>query len=155
MGADCGHHYQRVNSLIPYLWYGPYHKYESFRARTIERIWMKFCYTIGFLTHGRFSSRWYNPVGQYKTPRGRNYVHNLYHTSILITQSLSFQVVGHREGLEMMESADPLVLLVLLPTIPVTLISAKMYNWEDSVLLFLRKYCAKIPALSYVLPFGE
>lgn len=65
------------------------------------------------------------------------------------------QVVGHREGLEMMESADPLVLLVLLPTIPVTLISAKMYNWEDSVLLFLRKYCAKIPALSYILPFGS
>ncbi|KOB75083.1 E3 ubiquitin-protein ligase MARCH5 [Operophtera brumata] len=63
-------------------------------------------------------------------------------------------VVGHREGLEMMESADPLVLLVLLPTIPVTLISAKMYNWEDSVLLFLRKYCAKIPALAYILPFG-
>lgn len=55
----------------------------------------------------------------------------------------------------MMESADPLVLLVLLPTIPVTLISAKMYNWEDSVLLFLRKYCAKIPALSYILPFGR
>ncbi|PZC80725.1 hypothetical protein B5X24_HaOG214126 [Helicoverpa armigera] len=55
----------------------------------------------------------------------------------------------------MMESADPLVLLVLLPTIPVTLISAKMYNWEDSVLLFLRKYCAKIPALSYILPFGN
>ncbi|KAF9418050.1 hypothetical protein HW555_005034 [Spodoptera exigua] len=48
-----------------------------------------------------------------------------------------------------------LVLLVLLPTIPVTLISAKMYNWEDSVLLFLRKYCAKIPALSYILPFGN
>lgn len=65
------------------------------------------------------------------------------------------QVVGHREGLEMMESADPLVLLVLLPTIPVTLISAKMYNWEDSVLFFLRKYCAKIPALAYVLPFGN
>ncbi|XP_049880804.1 E3 ubiquitin-protein ligase MARCHF5-like [Pectinophora gossypiella] len=65
------------------------------------------------------------------------------------------QVVGHREGLEMMESADPLVLLVLLPTIPVTLISAKMYNWEDSVLLFLRKYCAKIPALAYILPFGS
>ncbi|CAF4839498.1 unnamed protein product [Pieris macdunnoughi] len=65
------------------------------------------------------------------------------------------QVVGHREGLEMMESADPLVLLVLLPTIPVTLIGAKMYNWEDSVLFFLRKYCAKIPALSYVLPFGH
>ncbi|XP_038219554.1 E3 ubiquitin-protein ligase MARCHF5 [Zerene cesonia] len=65
------------------------------------------------------------------------------------------QVVGHREGLEMMESADPLVLLVLLPTIPVTLISAKMYNWEDSVLLFLRKYCAKIPALTYILPFGN
>ncbi|VVC87892.1 unnamed protein product [Leptidea sinapis] len=64
-------------------------------------------------------------------------------------------VVGHREGLEMMESADPLVLLVLLPTIPVTLISAKMYNWEDSVLLFLRKYCAKIPALTYILPFGN
>ena len=91
----------------------------------------------------------------YPTPHNLNREHNpVYHTTNS-TQSLQFQVVGHREGLEMMESADPLVLLVLLPTIPVTLISAKMYNWEDSVLLFLRKYCAKIPALSYVLPFGE
>ncbi|XP_041985338.1 E3 ubiquitin-protein ligase MARCHF5 [Aricia agestis] len=65
------------------------------------------------------------------------------------------QVVGHREGLEMMESADPLVLLVLLPTIPVALISAKMYSWEDVVLMMLRKYCAKVPALAYILPFGS
>ncbi|XP_022827270.1 E3 ubiquitin-protein ligase MARCH5 isoform X3 [Spodoptera litura] len=45
------------------------------------------------------------------------------------------QVVGHREGLEMMESADPLVLLVLLPTIPVTLISAKIVEGDRGTLV--------------------
>ncbi|NXS83590.1 MARH5 ligase, partial [Erpornis zantholeuca] len=45
-----------------------------------------------------------------------------------------FQVVGHKEGLDVMERADPLFLLIGLPTIPVMLILGKMIRWEDYVL---------------------
>ena len=48
-------------------------------------------------------------------------------------------MAGHKEGLSVMEQADPLVLLVGLPTIPVMLILGKMIKWEDQVLRFIRK----------------
>lgn len=41
------------------------------------------------------------------------------------------QVVGHKEGLDVMERADPLFLLIGPPTIPVMLILGKMIRWED------------------------
>lgn len=78
-----------------------------------------------------------------------------YWTAITYGAVTVMQVVGHKEGLDIMESTDPFILLILLPIIPVTLIGAKMYNWEDRVLLFLSKYCRKIPALGTVLPFGQ
>ena len=62
------------------------------------------------------------------------------------------QVIGYQEGMALMESADPLVLLVGLPTIPVFLILGKMVRWEDKVLRFLRSSVAKLPFLQYILP---
>jgi E3 ubiquitin-protein ligase MARCH5 len=44
------------------------------------------------------------------------------------------QVMGHKEGLTLMEAMDPLLLLVGLPTIPVGLVLAKMTRWEDYIL---------------------
>lgn len=41
------------------------------------------------------------------------------------------QVVGHKKGLYVMERADPLFLLMGLPTIPVVLVLGKMIRWED------------------------
>jgi E3 ubiquitin-protein ligase MARCH5 len=65
------------------------------------------------------------------------------------------QVVGHKEGLAVMEQADPLVLLVGLPTIPIMLIVGKMVRWEDSVLAFLRRNSKKVPFLKNLFPsFG-
>jgi E3 ubiquitin-protein ligase MARCH5 len=62
------------------------------------------------------------------------------------------QVVGHKEGLSVMEKADPLVLLVGLPTIPIMLILGKMVRWEDSVLAFLRRNSNKVPLLKRLFP---
>lgn len=62
------------------------------------------------------------------------------------------QVVGYQEGMALMESADPLVLLVGLPTIPVFLILGKMVRWEDKVLRFLRSSVRRVPFLQYLLP---
>ena len=62
------------------------------------------------------------------------------------------QILGHKEGLSVMEQADPLVLLVGLPTIPVMLILGKMIRWEDQVLRFIRKHSGKLPLFRHILP---
>lgn len=62
------------------------------------------------------------------------------------------QIMGQESGLELMESADPLMLLVGLPTIPVALILGKLINWEDTALTFLRRNARKVPVLKYILP---
>ncbi|XP_068429716.1 E3 ubiquitin-protein ligase MARCHF5 isoform X2 [Clinocottus analis] len=53
------------------------------------------------------------------------------------------QVVGHKKGLMLMERADPLFLLMGLPTIPVLLVLGKMIRWEDAVVRLLQRYCCK------------
>nr|CAD7428795.1 unnamed protein product [Timema monikensis] len=80
------------------------------------------------------------------------------HSCILITSpehltlASSSHVCGHKEGMSVMEGADPLVLLIGLPTIPIALVLGKMLRWEESVLGFLRRHCHKVPVLRHVLP---
>ncbi|KAK7070565.1 E3 ubiquitin-protein ligase march5 [Halocaridina rubra] len=52
----------------------------------------------------------------------------------------------------LMEQADPLVLLVGLPTIPIFLILGKMVRWEDKVLRLIRASVQRLPFLKYLLP---
>ncbi|XP_034752922.1 E3 ubiquitin-protein ligase MARCHF5-like [Etheostoma cragini] len=53
------------------------------------------------------------------------------------------QVVGHKKGLYVMERADPLFLLMGLPTIPVVLVLGKMFRWEDYLVRLWQRYCCK------------
>lgn len=53
------------------------------------------------------------------------------------------QVVGHKKGLYVMERADPLFLLMGLPTIPVVLVLGKMIRWEDYIVRMWQKYSYK------------
>lgn len=73
------------------------------------------------------------------------------------------QVVGHKKGLDVMERADPLFLLMGLPTIPVMLVLGKMIRWEDYVVRMWQRHSAKlngivpgkvspIPPLFHILP---
>ena len=43
------------------------------------------------------------------------------------------QTVGHDRSLVIMERADPLLLLVVLPLVPVGLIIGQMIRWEETV----------------------
>lgn len=63
------------------------------------------------------------------------------------------QVVGQREGLAVMEQADPLVLLIGLPAIPIALVVGRMVRWEDTVLHFIRRYLSRVPIIKHILPF--
>ena len=62
------------------------------------------------------------------------------------------QVLGHKEGLDVMERADPLFLLIGLPTIPLMLTLSKMIRWEDYVLKLWRKHSPKLPFWSKLFP---
>lgn len=70
-------------------------------------------------------------------------VGSLYWSAVTFGAVSVMQVMGHQEGLRVMESADPLFLLVALPTIPFGLILGKMVHWEDYVLQFWREYSQK------------
>jgi len=67
---------------------------------------------------------------------------------------LVVQVLGHKEGLSVMERADPLFLLIGLPMVPVSLILSKMIRWEDFLLRLWRKHCTKLPLISYFFQPG-
>ena len=79
-------------------------------------------------------------------------VGSLYWSSVTYGAVTVMQVLGHKEGLEVMEKADPLFLLVGLPTIPLALILGKMIHWEDHLLRMWRRHVSKMSALSYFLP---
>jgi len=78
-------------------------------------------------------------------------VGSVYWTAVTHGAITVIQVVGHKEGFSVMEKADPLVLLVGLPRIPITLILGKMVRWEDSVLAFLRRNSNKVPLIKRLL----
>lgn len=54
------------------------------------------------------------------------------------------QVLGHKEGLSLMERADPLFLLIGLPTIPVMLVLSRFIKWQDIILTLWRNHSHKL-----------
>ena len=79
-------------------------------------------------------------------------VGSLYWSAVTYGAVTVMQVLGHKEGLEVMERADPMFLFVGLPTIPLALILGKMVRWEDHVLRLWRRHVSKMSFLSYILP---
>lgn len=81
---------------------------------------------------------------------GGLFIGSLYWTMVTYGAVTVMQVLGHKEGLSVMEGSDPLVLLIGLPLIPSMLILGKMIRWEDYVLRLWRKHCMKLPILKYL-----
>nr|CAD7456337.1 unnamed protein product [Timema tahoe] len=77
---------------------------------------------------------------------------SIYWTAVTYGAVTIMQVCGHKEGMSVMEGADPLVLLIGLPTIPIALVLGKMLRWEETVLGFLRRHSHKVPVLRHILP---
>ncbi|KAM8828401.1 E3 ubiquitin-protein ligase MARCHF5 isoform 2-T3 [Spinachia spinachia] len=74
-------------------------------------------------------------------------VGTIYWSAVTYGAVTVMQVVGHKKGLHLMERADPLFLLMGLPTIPVLLVLGKMIRWEDHVVRLLQRYAyrGKLP----------
>lgn len=79
-------------------------------------------------------------------------VGSIYWVAVTYGAITVMQIMGQENGLELVENADPLMLLMGLPTIPIALIFGKMIKWEDTALTFLRRNARKVPVLKYILP---
>ncbi|XP_048744436.1 E3 ubiquitin-protein ligase MARCHF5-like [Ostrea edulis] len=77
-------------------------------------------------------------------------VGSVYWTAVTYGAITVMQVLGHKEGLNVMEGVDPIFLLICLPIIPVVLILGKMCRWEDYILRLWRKHAAKLPFLQHI-----
>ncbi|XP_044744089.1 E3 ubiquitin-protein ligase MARCHF5 [Chrysoperla carnea] len=77
----------------------------------------------------------------------------IYWTAVTYGAVTVMQVIGHSDGMAIMEQADPLILLVGLPAIPIALVVGKMVRWEDTVLALIRNYLVHVPLVKYLLPF--
>lgn len=79
-------------------------------------------------------------------------VGSVYWSAVTYGAVTVMQVLGHKEGLDVMERADPLFLLIGLPTIPLMLTLSKMIRWEDYILKLWRKHSPKLPFWSKLFP---
>jgi len=79
-------------------------------------------------------------------------VGSLYWTCVTYGAVTLMQVTGHDRGLVLMEKADPLLLLVSLPLVPLGLVLGKMVRWQEPLLQGLRAYLPRLPLTRFVLP---
>lgn len=80
---------------------------------------------------------------------------SIYWSAITFGAVTVLQTTGFERGLSMMEQAEPIALLLCLPTIPVLLVIGRMFRWEDIVLRFLQNRqfdVRKYPVISLMLP---
>ncbi|NXE10656.1 MARH5 ligase, partial [Lophotis ruficrista] len=129
---------------------------EKQRGNSTARVACPQCnaeYLIVFPKLGKISlSRNRKQLNSVKVTPGRAKTVRCFQAVLPVALSLLQQVVGHKEGLDVMERADPLFLLIGLPTIPVMLILGKMIRWEDYVLRLWRKYSNKLQILNSIFP---
>ncbi|XP_066304200.1 E3 ubiquitin-protein ligase MARCHF5-like [Branchiostoma lanceolatum] len=59
------------------------------------------------------------------------------------------QVMGLQEGTQTIDKADPLVAMIMLPTIPYMLILARMIPWDQYLLRVWRRHGSKLPFIKH------
>lgn len=85
-------------------------------------------------------------------------VGSIYWTAVTYGSITVLQTVGFDEGLALMQRAEPIVLLIGLPMIPVGLILGRMIRWEEFIMRFLQTKSLsvrKFPVLGLVLPIAN
>ncbi|KAA3671047.1 uncharacterized protein DEA37_0004515, partial [Paragonimus westermani] len=71
-------------------------------------------------------------------------VGSVYWSAVTYGAITVMQVLGHHQGLQVMENMNPLALLVCLPTIPICLILAKAIPWENFLQKLWRQYISRL-----------
>lgn len=73
---------------------------------------------------------------------------SLYWSAVSYGAVTIMQVVGYETAMAAMSEAEPLLLLVGLPAIPVGLLIGKMLRWEDVAVRCIHQSVSRVPALS-------
>jgi len=73
-------------------------------------------------------------------------------TVLIDLKCLLFKVMGEQEAITMMEDTDPYMLLLMLPSIPLSLILGKTINWEETLLLLVQRFTSQLPLLRTIMP---
>lgn len=60
--------------------------------------------------------------------------------------------MGEQEAIIMMEDTDPYMLLLMLPSIPLSLILGKTINWEETLLILVQRFSSQLPMLRTIMP---
>ncbi|XP_055533953.1 E3 ubiquitin-protein ligase MARCHF5-like [Wyeomyia smithii] len=85
-------------------------------------------------------------------------VGSIYWTAVTYGAVTVLQTVGYEEGICLMQRAEPIVLLIGLPAIPIGLVFGRMIRWEEFVLRFLQTKSfsmQKFAILSLLLPISN
>ncbi|TDG50530.1 hypothetical protein AWZ03_003119 [Drosophila navojoa] len=83
------------------------------------------------------------------------FVGSLYWTAVTYGAVTFLQIVGHENGMSIMEAGDPLILLIGLPAIPVGLVLGRLIRWEDALLRLIRNrgtVMRKFPFVNFIYP---
>lgn len=84
------------------------------------------------------------------------FVGSLYWTAVTYGAITVLQVLGHEEGIDILDSTDHIFLMVALPAIPVCLVLGRMIRWEDYILRYLQNRQRKnYRMLSLILPIPD
>lgn len=84
------------------------------------------------------------------------FVGSFYWTAVTYGAITILQVVGHEEGLKVLEDTDHIFLMVALPAIPVCLVLGRMIRWEEAILRFIQNRQRKnFRMLGLILPIPE
>ncbi|XP_053689939.1 E3 ubiquitin-protein ligase MARCHF5-like [Sabethes cyaneus] len=85
-------------------------------------------------------------------------VGSIYWTAVTYGAVTVLQTVGYEEGISLMQRAEPIVLLIGLPAIPIGLVFGRMIRWEEFVLRFLQTKSfsmQQFAILSLLLPISN
>jgi E3 ubiquitin-protein ligase MARCH5 len=84
------------------------------------------------------------------------FVGSFYWTAVTYGAITIMQVIGHEEGLRVLEDTDHVFLMVALPAIPICLVLGRMIRWEDAILRYLQHRQRKnFRLLGLILPVPE
>ncbi|KAH8260789.1 hypothetical protein KR038_010733 [Drosophila bunnanda] len=72
------------------------------------------------------------------------FVCSLYWTAVTFGAVTFLQIVGHESGMAIMQTGDPLFLLIGLPLIPIGLILGRMIHWDNAVLRLIHGRTMKV-----------
>ncbi len=83
------------------------------------------------------------------------FIGSVFWTTVTYGAMTVMQVLDQKDAFKVMDQADPLIMLIALPSIPIMLVLCRFIKWEEFLLKYWRKYSNKLPVLNILLQNGK